>query len=329
MSVATPASGTAFSITAGDYVAEIASVGASLRALRYRGRDLVLPFDANDLRPAMQGAVLAPWPNRLADGVYTFDGVEHHLPLTEPATHNASHGLVAWLDFSPVEQSHNRLVLRGRIEPQRGYPWRIRIDVTFELTADGFRQSVSATNESAQRAPVGLGVHPYVLADSSDTADGSDDADSSDTGVRRPGALNDWHLTVPAHAVLQVTEDRMLPLDVVDVAEHNAGALDFRQRRHIGSTVLNHAFTALDADADGWATITVSSAEGHGVELRWDARAPWVQIYSSDAQPTATRRQGLAIEPMTCPPDAFNSGTDLRVLAAGETTELEWRLCAL
>ena len=313
----TPASGTAFSIAAGDYEAEIASVGASLRALRYRGRDLVLPFDANDLRPAMQGAVLAPWPNRLADGVYSFDGIEYHLPLTEPATRNASHGLVTWLDFSLAEQTNNRLVLRGRIEPQRGYPWRIRVDVAFELTADGFRQVVSATNESAERAPVGLGVHPYVLAGSSDEA------------VHLPGALDDWQLSLPARAVLRVTEDRMLPLDIVDVAEHRAGMFDFRQRRHIGSTVLNHAFTAIDADANGWATITVTDANGHGVELRWDAQAPWVQIYSSDAQPTATRRQGLAIEPMTCPPDAFNSGTDLRIVPAGGTTELEWRLRAL
>jgi aldose 1-epimerase len=312
-----PLSGVGYTIAAGEYEAEIASVGATLRSLRYRGRDLVLPFDARELRPAMQGAVLAPWPNRLADGTYEFDGVVHHLPLTEPATRNAAHGLAAWLDFAPVEQSDHRLVLRARVEPQPGYPWRVRIDVAFELTEHGFSQRVTASNESAGRAPIGLGVHPYVLA-------------AEHPGEwHAPGALDDWRLTLPASEVMLVSEDRMLPVGMVRVDEYDAGALDFRRGRRIGSTQLNHAFTALDPDSDGWATITVENDRGNGVELSWDARASWVQVYSSDFQPAATRRQGIAIEPMTCPPDAFNSGVDRRVVPSGGHTGLEWRLRAI
>ena len=69
-----PLSGTQVTIDHGDYSATIASIGASLRTLRWQGRDLVIPFDADEVRPAYRGAILAPWPNRVVDGTYRHDG---------------------------------------------------------------------------------------------------------------------------------------------------------------------------------------------------------------------------------------------------------------
>jgi len=62
-------------ISSQGYAAVITAVGASLRELQFRGRDLVVPFDAGAVRPLYRGAVIAPWPNRIADGRYDFDGV--------------------------------------------------------------------------------------------------------------------------------------------------------------------------------------------------------------------------------------------------------------
>ena len=45
------------------------------------------------------------------------------------------------------------------------------------------------------------------------------------------------------------------------------------------------------------------------------ADTPWVQVYSGEQ----VSRRGVAIEPMTCPPDAFNSHTDLVALEPGQT----------
>ena len=69
-------SGTQHALRAGDYEAVISSVGASLRSLTFDGRDLTVPFDADEVRPSYRGATLAPWPNRIVDGLYTFAGVE-------------------------------------------------------------------------------------------------------------------------------------------------------------------------------------------------------------------------------------------------------------
>lgn len=316
MSGAIPVSGTPYTIRSGEYVAEIAGVGATLRTLRHNGRDLVLPFDVDEIRPAMRGALLAPWPNRTAEGRYEFDGETYQLPVNEPETGNAAHGLVTSLHFGCLQQSPDRLVLSSRIEAQPGYPWPVRIDAEFQVTGEGFRQAITATNEGARRAPIGLGAHPYLVVPGY---------------VASASAVDAWRLEVPADDVLLVSPDRLLPLGQARVGEALGGALDFRRPKDIGQTALNHAYTALcsnDPDAPGAVVIRLSGKDGSGVELTLDESSRWVQLYTSDAGPVDTRRNALAVEPMTCPPGALNSGIDLRVLGPGESTTLEWRLRA-
>jgi len=306
-----PASGDQHVLRAHGYEAVVAGVGATLRSLRHDGRDLVVPFAADELRPAMRGAVLAPWPNRTGDGRYTFDGVEHRLALTEPELGHAAHGLVAWTEFAEVDAGPAHVRLSATVQPQPGYPWRLRLEVRHVVGADGLAHEVTATTESATPAPVGLGCHPYLVA-----------------GPSRPRAVDDWTLTLPAATVL-TTDERLLPVREVAVGRHDGGALDFRAPRAIGGTVLNHAFTRLRRDADGLARVRVLDRDGRGVELAADAAYGWVQVYTADASPGDGRRCGVAVEPMTCPPDALRSGRDLVVLAPGESTTARWALRAV
>jgi len=302
---AVPLSGTQYDISLGDYAASIASVGASLRSLSYRGRDLVVPFDADEVRPAFRGATLAPWPNRVTSGEYSFGGIDHVLALTEPGRSNALHGLAAWADFSPVTVEPSRVILATTIEAQVGYPYRLLVEVLFELTADGLYSSVTATNTGRDAAPYGTGPHPYLVAGA--------------------GTVDDWSLTLPVESVLQVTEDRLIPIGLEPV---DATEFDFRAPRAIGSTFIDHAFTGL-ARTDGVAEVRVETADGSGVAMRWDAACPWVQVHTADQPIPAKSRRGLAVEPMTCPPDAFNSGTDLIVLEPGASHTAGWTIAAL
>lgn len=306
-----PVVGEISEISGGGYTAEVVAVGGSLRSLRFQGRDLIVPFAGDALRPALRGAILAPWPNRLADGRYSFGGTEHQLPLSEPETGNAAHGLVAWQRFVPTQHSRGRVVMTTVIEPRSGYPWRVRIEAEFEVSSDGLSQRLTATNLSAEPTPVVLGAHPYVLA-----------------GPAVPGGVDAWMLELPAESVLLVSEDRLLPERSVQVNHPDGAEFDFRVPRRIGSTVLNHAFSALTPSAAGEVVIGLTGPSGR-VELRLDQSVPWVQLYSADGLPADERRHALAVEPMTGPPDAFNSGTDLRVLGPGEQTSLRWMLRAL
>ena len=299
----TPLSGTQYDLVHGEYRASIASVGATLRQLTFAGRDLVTTFDADEVRPVFRGATLAPWPNRIVDGRYTFAGVEQQVALTEPGRSHALHGLVAWTAFEEVESTESRVVLATTIEAQDGYPHRVRVEVLFELGDAGLYSAVTATNLGPTAAPWGTGPHPYLVAGE--------------------GTVDDWTLTLPTQQVLTVTPDRLIPIVAVSVDDTD---FDFREPRAIGDTFIDHAFTGI-VDA----RVTVSAPSGTGVVMFWDGACPWVQVHTADQPDTASvrHRSGLAVEPMTCPPDAFNSGVDLIVLEPGASSTAGWTIANL
>ena len=303
---AEPVSGAQFEIAAHGYRAVIASVGASLRVLAFEGRDLVVPFDADEVRPGYRGTTLAPWPNRIVDGRYSFAGVEYQLALTEPGRGQALHGLLSWADFRPRVVEADRVVLVAVIQPQDGYPFRVEVSSEYAVDADGLQQTVTARNLGADAAPWGTGPHPYLVAGD--------------------GRVDEWTFALPASEVLTVTPDRLSPVAVEPVTDHPEW--DFRSAREIGDVFIDHAFTSLSYE-EGIAEVRLTTADGTGVAMRWDEACPWVQVHTADTGVDATHRIGLAVEPMTCPPDAFNSGVDLVVLEPGASHEASWRIAAL
>jgi aldose 1-epimerase len=305
-----PLAGAAYTLTSGDYSADIAGVGASLRTLRHRGRDLIVPFDADEVRPAFRGAVLAPWPNRVVDGRYTFRGTEYELALTEPRRGHALHGLAAWQEWSLVDEGDDFVELTFQVEAQSGYPFRVLVSARYELSPAGLTTTIRAINTGRDAAPYGTGPHPYLVAG--------------------PGRVDDWSLELPARAVLTVTPDRLIPVDLGDVELEDGGAFDFVASRPIDSTFIDHAFTELERDEAGIATVRVTTRDGaSGVAISWGTECQWVQIHTADQPEPSINRLGLAVEPMTCPPDAFNTGTDLVVLDPGEDHSASWTIFAL
>ncbi|MGD8166318.1 aldose 1-epimerase family protein [Herbiconiux sp. P16] len=309
MAAVRPLSGARIDLEAGDYRASIASIGATLRVLQHRSRNLVVPFEVDEQRPAYRGVTLAPWPNRVVDGRYTFAGVEEQLALTEPARSHALHGLVSWLDFSVADRTPDSVSLVAVIEAQTGYPHRLELQVDYRLDENGLQQTVTARNPGTEPAPFGTGPHPYLVAGA--------------------GHVDDWTLSLPADEVLTVTPERLIPIGLSQVAVEDGGAFDFREARSIGDTFIDHAFTTLRRDADGTATVTVTAPEGTGVAMSFGPDCEWVQIHTADTPDPAVSRTGLAVEPMTCPPDAFNSGHDLIAIAPEQSASASWTISAI
>ena len=307
MSSDAPLSGSALTITSAGYTAEIASVGATLRAHRHEGRDLVVPFDADEVRPAFRGAVLAPWPNRVVDGTYTFGGIEHELALTEPKRQHALHGLVAWTDFRIAVHEPDRAVLATTVPAQFGYPFRVEVLVEYRVDAEGLHTTVTGTNTGNDAAPWGTGPHPYL--------------------VGGEGRVDDWTLTLPAAQVLEVTEDRLIPTGLAPVHDE----FDLRTATRIGDRFIDHAYTDFDRDAEGVATIVLTAADEHGVRMSFGPECPWAQVHTADHVVPEYHRAGLAVEPMTCAPDAFNAGADagLVVLEPGASHAASWTIAAV
>ncbi|WP_423920885.1 aldose 1-epimerase family protein [Frigoribacterium sp. 2-23] len=310
-----PVSGAQYAIRSGGYAATIASVGATLRTLTFEGRDLVVPFEADELRPAFRGATLAPWPNRVVDGTYEFDGEERQLALTEPSRGHALHGLVGWLDFAAARVDDDRVELVATIEPQQGYPTRVEVRVEFSVSAAGLETVVTGTNVSASAAPWGVGPHPYLVAG--------------------PGHVDDWLLELPASTVALIEGERLLPAGLALV---EATEFDFREPRLLGDVFIDHAFSSVTraggadsvgGEGGGDATVTVTTADGSGVAISFGPELPWVQVHTADQPDVAVSRIGLAVEPMTCPPDAFSTGDDLVRLEPGESHRAAWTISAV
>ncbi|MGP9537440.1 aldose 1-epimerase family protein [Brachybacterium sp. AOP43-C2-M15] len=292
-------------LVAGEYRAEVSTVGATLESLTVGGRDLLVRNPETGPILFYRGAIVAPWPNRIGDGTYSWDGQEIRTALTEPERGNALHGLISFQAFTPVHRAEDEVVLRSELFPSPGYPFHLLITVRCTLDPrDGLTTSVTARNLGAQDAPYGVCPHPYLVAG--------------------PEPLDSWSLEVEAGTVLTVTEDRLLPTGTEPVAP--GSDFDFRTAKEIGPLFIDHAFTDLGRDENGRCTVSVTAPGGTGVALSAGPECPWLQIHTADRPEPEHHRRGLAVEPMTCPPDAFRSGTDVVRLTPGAEHEASWTL---
>ncbi len=279
-------SGEQYEIGAAGYAAVVTESGAALRRLTHHGRDVVDGFGVDEMSSGGRGQLLVPWPNRIRDGRYSFGGRELQLGLTDPSRGNASHGLARWAAWTVEEHTPTSVSLVYRVMAQSGYPWTLDLHVLYDLSADGLVVTQTATNLSAAPAPYASGAHPYLCVGD---------------------AIEGLELTVPAHTRI-LTDDRQLPVGTEPVG----AAYDVRAPRRIGDAVLDEGFGDLDR-VDGRATVVLRDPSvDRGVALWVDEHHHWLQVFTPPAEGA---RPGLAVEPMTAPADAFNSGTDLVTLA--------------
>ena len=308
-------------LVAGDYEARIASSGAMLVHLRRQGRDLIMPFDAETALPAgWQGKTLLPWANRIAGARYDYGGAEYLVACNEPASGSALHGLAGWMDWQVADDDpsgpddgapRSQVVLELSLLASYGYPWSLEVSALFQLDAEhGLGVTVTATNVGAARpappvpgapevdgelasAPYGVSCHPYLT---------------------RSVPLDDCVLTIPAAEVLDVDE-HMAPTHRRSVQGTD---WDWRGGRLVGTTQTDNAYTCLP---EGVWEVSLRGGQGDRAVVM-SSDTPWVQAYTADE----LSRPGVAIEPMTCPPNAFNSGEDLIALAVGQSHSFTYRL---
>jgi aldose 1-epimerase len=305
--VTVPLTGQQYQIQAGDYRATVTELGAGLRDLCFRDRPAIAGYEADELPPAGAGQLLAPWPNRVDGGRYTFGGAEFQLALTEPARGNAIHGLTRWAAWTLVRQEPDAVLLRSAPHGAQGYPFCVEIDAGYRLGDDGLHVTVTARNRGGRPAPYGTGSHPYLT-------------------VGAP-SVDGCQLSLPA--------SRWLPMDERGIpstapASVDDSPYDFRQPRAIGDTRLDHALTGLDRGSDGraWAHLAADGGAGTRVSLWAGEGYRWLQVFTGDPLGPDRRRKALAVEPMTCPPNAFATGDDLLVLEPGQEVTHSWGIQA-
>jgi aldose 1-epimerase len=293
--------GQQFTIAAGKHKATVVEVGAGLRRYTHGGVDVTGHYGKSELPPKGCGCTLVPWPNRLRGGTYTFDGVTYQLALTEPAAGNAIHGLGRWARWTHVGHKADRVTLALDIVPQTGYPFQVSVEVTYSLhRRRGLLVTATARNNGTARAPFGAGFHPYLAT--------------------RGRPLDETTVKVPASKRL-VLDDARIPVGVESVSRT---PLDLRRGRRLGVARFDDGLTGLTL-RDGRAVCEVRNRDG-GAQLWVDETWPYLQVFTLD---DLAGRPGVAIEPMTCAPNAFNSGDGLIVLEPRATWTGSWGVTPL
>lgn len=298
--VAVAEQGAQIDIAHGEQRVSVVSLGGGLRSYEVAGRPVLDGFPSGEQSTRGRGQVLAPWPNRIENGSYEFDGKLFQLPLTEPEHGNAIHGLVREAEWNVVSAESDRIVLDYVLEPEPGYPFMLAFVIEYALAAAGLSVTLTARNTGKEPCPYGSGQHPYLTLDTP--------------------TIDELRLKVPGR-VVGFSDERGIPVRSQQV---EGTEYDFRSGRAIGATVLDNAYTDLERDSDGLARVLLDDSTGvSGVTLWVDETYPHLMVFSGDPYPDLARRS-LAVEPMTCPPNAFRTGESLIRLEPGESTTSRW-----
>lgn len=292
--------GTQLEIRHGNQRAVVVEVGAALREYEINGLPALDGFALDAMADGGRGQPLLPWPNRLADGRYEFGGRTHQLPIDEVGRNNASHGLTRWLNWTLVAHTDARVELRQVLHPRPGYPFTLALTIAYALDAHGLTVTTHAHNIGKEPLPFGAGQHPYFTV-------GTPTVDTTT-------------LVVPGRTRLELDAERRLPTG--RALPVTGTEFDFTTPRAIGSLHLDECYTELVRDPDG--RVRASLLADRKLTVWGDQHCKYLQVFTGDTLAPDRRRQGVAIEPMSCPPNAFRSGTDLTVLEPAAELELAW-----
>src|SRR5262245_21041490 len=280
--------------------AVVVELGGGLRTYKVDGRDVLDGYGADEPATVARGQVLIPWPNRIRDGTYEFGGRRHELELTEPERRNAIHGLVRNTAWQVAERDGHRVVMEHVLEDEPGYPFSLGLRIEYALSSGGLGVTTTATNVGAEACPYGAGAHPYLTVGTP----------TVDTTV----------LHVPAETVL-LADERGISTGAIPV---RGTELDFREPSAVGNAALDHCFTDLVRDEDGRGRVELRSPDvAQRVTLWVDGSYGYLMLFTGDTLSSGARRS-LAVEPMTCAPNAFQSGDGLVRLAPGQTHTGTW-----
>jgi aldose 1-epimerase len=272
--------------------------GGGMRELTVGNWHVLDGYATGEVPSGRRGGVLIPWPNRVRDGRWTWRGRTLQLEVANPEKPHAIHGLVSAQPWAVLAQEADSVSVGTVVEPRSGYPFRLAAALDYALAPDRLTVTVRVRNAGREEAPVGVGLHPYLSV-----------------GAAADGDVGQAELRLPARTALDV--DGGLPTGGRRPFDGAVG--------RIADRAFDDPLTDLARDADGWARAIVSGPAGR-LELALDRAWRWLQVYTGDTLPEGQRRRSVAVEPMTCPPNALADGVDLVVLRPGEDWSGSWAL---
>ena len=289
---------TEVSVTSGSAELTVDLRGGGLRTLTVDRWSVLDGYESGAVPSGRRGGVLLPWPNRIRDGRWSWQGKQLQLEIASIEKPTANHGLVSAQPWQLLDQAPDSLTVGTVVEPRSGYPFRLAAAIDYVLSADRLRSTVRVRNVGDDTAPFGVGLHPYLAV-----------------GATEDGGIGEAELELPARTLLVVESG--LPTGERRDFDGAVG--------RIGDRALDDPLTDLVRDDGGWARVRLSGPAG-SLDLAVDRSWRWLQVYTGDTLPPGQRRRSLAVEPMSCPPNALADDVDVVVLDPGAEWAGTWTL---
>jgi len=291
----------------GEFVSILPCLGGSINQMTLNNKgNLIKIMDGyssirdaeKNLTSSFKGSNLFPFPNRIADGKYNFNNQVYQLTLNFPQENNAIHGLLFDEEFKIVDKQDgatgSMLILEYEAKEAKGYPFRYYFKTLYRLRENnGFECEIQVTNLMDHPIPVAHGWHPYFKLGESQ--------------------INDLQLQFQAKNILKV-DKRNIPTG--ESISYNK----FNKLTTILDINLDNCFR-LSEENERAETIIMNKSSDFGYKI-WQETGSYkynyLQIY------TPPHRKSIAIEPMTCIPDAFNNKEGLIILSPSESFSVIW-----
>lgn len=297
MTIRTHHRGNEYTIEAGDYRAIILQQGAALQSLTWQGKKIVVPSPTDQTVHACCGQILIPFPNRIEDGEYDFDGNHYLLPIDEHDRNNAIHGYGYRAMWDLVSLDAGSVTLSWQTPYLAGYPFDLTVTACWRLSEDGLGLTVTAHNHDSREAPWACAIHPWLF-------NGSDQAEGD--AVEQANGM--CHLTIPSDTHVTVN-DRLLPTGQEPV---EGTTYDLREGPSLEGRPFDDAWTSVDHDpATGLTSAVFTRPDGITVTLSGDRSVTSFQVCTGTGFAPQNRPQGVAVEPQTAYANAFRTGIDL------------------
>ena len=298
--------GELFEISSGNRSAVITEQGSGLFRLRWEGTELLEAVTDDGFGGyGCHGQILLPWPGRVAKGEYEHEGETYLLPIDDHTHGAAIHGWARWATWQVKERAADSLVMAYRMLAVQGYPFSFEFEQRYSWHPGFFEVLLEGTNIGERTAPIGYGAHPYFSL-----------------GAK---TVDEMELVVPASSYVPVDSKlnpagSPLPVEGTD--------FDFREGRRIGSSRLDVTLADVQRDDEGRVNVRLTApSTGVALKLGYDEPVDYVQVFTGDTLPFA-RREGLAVEPYTCIPNAFNNKVGLSLVQPGGKFAVRWTVSA-
>lgn len=307
-----PRTGQQYHLVFGRYEATVTEQGAALRSLTLDGKDIIVPFDEDDIPNCCRGQLLIPFPNRIEDGEYEFEGTQYVLPIDEHERHNAIHGYGYRAYWTRLARTDNSVSLQWRAPALEGYPFDVAVTADYRLDEHGLSLTLSALNNGSTDAPWAAAMHPWLANGRHSTGD----------AIEQDNA--ECHLRVQADTHV-IADDRLLPRGTEPV---DGTIYDLRDNPTLEGRPFDDAWTDLHHDEEGNASAVLTRPDGMTITVSGGPTITSFQVCTGTGFPEAIRPQGVAVEPQTAYANAFRSGKDLIVIKPGDTSVTSIRISA-